>query len=338
MKAIVQESYGRPKDVFELREIDKPTAGEGEVLVRVRATCAHPDVWHAITGRPYALRLMGSGFARPKDGVPGMDLAGLVEAIGPDVTRFEPGDAVFGQTREELQWRNGGAFAEYVSVPESSLALKPERVSFEQAASVPTSGFIALLNLRGSARLEPGKSVLVNGAAGGLGSIAVQLGKARGARVTGVDSAEKLELVRSLGADDVIDYAREDFTRSGKRYDLILDVASNLRLRDCKRALTPEGTYVLIGHDHFGAATGRLLGSIPRILMLMALSPFVGHLPQSQGAPLPKTCEVMALLAELLENGKLTPVIDRSYPLEEAADAMLYLQSGRACGRVIITP
>jgi NADPH:quinone reductase-like Zn-dependent oxidoreductase len=325
MKAIVQERYGPPESVLELREIGRPTIADSEVLVRVRASCVHPDVWHVVTGRPWVLRLMGAGVRRPKNPVPGTDVAGIVEAVGDKVTRLALGDAVFGETHSLLQWVNGGAFAEYVSVPEETLALKPDDIGFEEAATVPTSGFIALLNLRGGARIEPGKDVLVNGAGGGVGSLAVQIAKSRGARVTAVDCAEKLEMIRSLGADHVIDFTREDFTRQDGRYDLILDVASNLSL-------------IVIGHDHFGDAKGRVLGSLPRMLGLFALSKVVRHLPTSEGVPAPTKREAIEVLRGLLATGGLTPVIDRAYPLAEVPAAMAYLQSGRACGRIVITP
>ncbi len=337
MKAIVQDKYGPPDDVLQLREIDKPAIGDDEVLVRVRAASVHPDVWHVVTGRPYVLRLMGAGMLRPKNRVPGTDVAGLVESVGKDVALFGPGDEVFGETHTKLQWRNGGAYAEYVSVPQDALAHKPSGITFEQAAAVPTSGFIALHNLQSGGQIQPGQSVLINGAGGGVGTIAVQLAKAYGARVTGVDSTEKMEMVRSLGADCVIDYTQEDFTRRGERYDLILDVASNLSLTVCKRALMPKGVYVLIGHDHFGDAAGRILGSLPRVLRLVALSPFDSQLPDPKFS-IPSKGAVMAVLKEFLEAGKLTPVVDRTYPLKEVPEAMRYLQGGRACGKIIITP
>lgn len=337
MKAIVQDRYGPPEEVLRLREIDKPAVADGEVLVRVEASCVHPDVWHEVTGRPWALRLMGAGLLRPKNPVPGTDVAGTVEEVGEGVKVFKPGDSVFGETHVELVWRNGGAFAQYVAVPEDALMLKPEGVSFEQAGSIPASGVIALLNLRGGARLETGMNVLVNGAGGGVGSIAVQLGKARGARVTGVDRGDKLEMIRSLGADHVIDYTQEDFTRQGERYDLILDVASNLSLGACRGSLTTGGVYLVIGHDHFGKAKGHILGSIPRMIGLLAISRFVHHLPTSEGEPAPTKKEALATLAELLAAGKLTPVIDRAYSLEAVPEAMSYLQTGRACGRIVIT-
>jgi len=337
MKAVVQDKYGSPDDVLQLREIDKPVVGDDEVLVRVRAASVHPDVWHVVTGRPYVLRLMGAGLLKPKNPVPGTDVAGHVDTVGKDVTHFGPGDEVFGESHRGLQWRNGGAFAEYVSVPQDALALKPNGITFEQAAAVPTSGFIALHNLLNERRIQPGQSVLVNGAGGGVGTIAIQLAKAYGARVTGVDSTEKMEMVRSLGADHVIDYTQEDFTQYSERYDLILDVASNLSLSACKRALMPTGIYVLIGHDHFGYAGGRWLGSLPRFFKLIVMSPFVSQLPDLNFS-MPSKKDIMAVLKELLEAGKLTPVIDRTYPLSEVPEAMRYLQEGRARGKIIITP
>ncbi len=313
MKAIIQDKYGPPETVLHIREIDKPVVGDDDVLVRVRAASVHPDVWHVVTGRPYVLRMMGGGFFRPKNPVPGTDMAGLVEAVGKSVTRFRPGDEVFGETVKANQWTNGGAFAEYVAVHQDALALKPKGISFEQAAAVPTSGLIVLNNLQNERCIKPGQHVLINGAGGGAGSIAVQIAKANGANVTGVDSAKKLDMVRSLGADRVIDYAREDFTRLGERYDLIFDVASNLSLSDCKRALTPKGIYILIGHDHYGKAGRRVFGSLPRFFALEALSPFVSHLPKMTFS-VPGRKDTMPVLKNLLESGKLTPVIDRCFP------------------------
>lgn len=337
MKAIIQDKYGSPDDVLQLREIDKPVAGDDEVLVRVRAASVHPDVWHVVTGRPYVLRLMGAGLFKPKNPVPGTDVAGHVESAGKNVTQFRPGDEVFGETLNGSQWANGGAFAEYVSVPQDALALKPKGISFEQAAAVPTSGLIALNNLQYPRKIQPGQSVLINGAGGGVGSIAVQLAKAYGARVTGVDSTKKLEMVRALGADHVIDYTKEDFTQLGERYDLIFDVASNLSLTDCKRALTPKGIYILIGHDHYGDTGGRVFGSLPRFFKLFALSPFVSQLPEMSFS-VPNKKDTMPVLKELLEAGKLTPVIDRVYPLSEVPEAIRYLQEGDARGKIIVTP
>jgi NADPH:quinone reductase-like Zn-dependent oxidoreductase len=337
VKAIVQTRYGEPQDVLELREIDTPAVGEDEVLVRVRATSVHADVWHAVSGRPILVRLMGAGLFRPKDPIPGTDLAGVVKSVGKNVTRFVVGDAVFGESLLKMQWRNGGTFAEYAAVPEGALQLKPENLSFEQAASVPTSGNIALINLMGDAEVRPGHSVLINGAGGGVGSIALQVAKARGATVTAVDRAEKLEMLRSLGADRVIDYHQEDFTRGDEQYDLILDVASTLALKDCKRVLKPTGIYLIIGHDHYGAAGRRILGSLPHFFMLIARSTFDRHLP-ALSFSVPEKSEIMTELKGLLDTGKITPIIDRSFPLSEARAAMRYLQDGGGPGKIIITP
>ncbi len=337
MKAIVQTRYGEPQDVLELREIDTPEVGDDEVLVRVRATSVHADVWHVVSGRPILVRLMGAGLFRPKDPVPGTDLAGVVESVGKNATRFKVGDAVFGESHMKMQWRNGGTFAECAAVPEGALKFKPENVSFEQAASVPTSGYIALINLAGSAEVQPGHRVLINGPGGGVRSTALQVAKARGATVTAVDRAEKLEMLRSLGADRVIDYRQEDFTQGDERYDLILDVASTLSLEDCKCVLKPTGIYVIIGHEHDGAAGGRLLGSLPHFFKLLLLAPFDRHLP-ALSFSVPGKTEIMTELKELLEAGRLTPVIDRAFPLSEVPEAMRYLQGEHARGKIVITP
>ena len=337
MQAIVQDRYGPPNEVLCLREVAKPVVGDDEVLVRVHAASVHPDVWHVVTGQPYVLRLMGAGVTKPKNPVPGTDAAGVVESVGKSVTRFAPGDAVFGETLLKMQWHNGGAFAEYATIPQDALALKPSNISFEQAATAPTSGYIAVHNLDFGNRCRAGDNVLINGAAGGVGSIAVQLAKAYGARVVGVDHTDKLDLVRGLGADRVVDYTREDFTRQSNRYDLIFDVASNLTLAACRRVLTPKGVYVLIGHDHFGRATGRIFGSLPRFLGHMALSRFDRHLP-AMTAAVPSKKQAMAELRRLLEAGKLTPVIDRTFSLSDVPAAMAYLQQGHARGRIVVTP
>jgi NADPH:quinone reductase-like Zn-dependent oxidoreductase len=284
---------------------------------------------------------MGSGWRRPARRIPGTDLAGTVASVGSGATRFRIGDEVFGETLEGHQWVNGGSFAEFAAVPESCLALKPAGLSFAEAAAVPTSGFIALNNL-GSLRkpggLRAGHQVLINGAAGGVGGLAVGLAKAFGAEVTGVDHAQKLDLVRYLGADSVLDYAREDFTRRGKRYDLILDVASNLRLSDCRRALAPGGLYVRIGHDHYGKRSNRILGSLPSMLGLALRSPFDRNLPRPT-ARLPGKGESMETLRDLLASGRLRCIpVDRAFPLEEASRALAYLAAGTARGRIVLSP
>jgi len=337
MKAVVQDKYGLPDEVLKVREIDQPVIGDDQVLVRVRAASMHPDVWHVVTGLPYVLRLMGNGVRKPKRRVPGTDLAGRVEAIGQNVTRFQVGDDVFGECAK-FAWLNGGAFAEYAAVPEEMLALKPGNITFEQAATVPTSGFLAVSNM-GSVT-KAGQNVLINGAGGCLGTLAIQIAKARGARVTAVDCTEKLEMMRSLGADRVIDYTKEDFLQSGERYDLILDVASTLWFDVCERALTPAGIYLPVGHAHYGKATGRMGGNI-----VGSLPVFVGLLLRTLLNPerrktfkLPSKQESMAVLKELLESGKLTPVVARTFPLGEVPAAMRCMQEGQDLGRIVITP
>jgi NADPH:quinone reductase-like Zn-dependent oxidoreductase len=336
MKAIVQERYGSPDDL-EVREVDKPVVGDDEVLVRVRAASIHPDVWHVVTGRPYVLRLMGAGFRRPKNPIPGTDMAGIVESVGKSVPRFRPGDPVFGETIVKHQWIHGGAFAEYVSVHQDLLALKPDNVTFEQAASVPTSGFIALQNLGGLSQMGPGRKVLINGAGGGVGALALQIMKAQGAHVTAVDSAGKLGMLRSLGADEVLDYTRGDFTRHDARYDLIFDVPGNHPFSACRRALKPDGRYVLIGHEGFGASGKPVFGLIPHFLKLMALSSFVKQL-RGPGLPMPTKKEAIAVLRELLESGKVTPVIDSTFQLSEVREAFRHMIEDETRGKVIITP
>ncbi len=334
MKAIVQNRYG-DADVLELREIDEPTAGDDQMLVRVSAASIHADVWHVMRGVPYVLRIMGAGFRAPKDLVPGTDLAGIVESVGKDVTRFRPGDEVFGQSLVANLWRHGGAFAEVAAVPETRFERKPAGLTFEQAAAVPTSGSLGVQGVRDEGRVRAGQDVLINGAGGAVGTFAVQLAKAYGANVTGVDAATKLDIVRSIGADRTLDYEKEDFTRNGERYDVILDIAGNHRWPDISRALTPDGTFVLIGHDHYGASGHRWFGSLGRFAKLMLMAPFVRQLHPFRGAKDPG--DRLAVLTELIEAGKVTPVIDRTFPLSGVPEAMRYLESGQVRGKVVIT-
>ena len=329
----MQDRYGSA-DWLRIRDVETPVVKDDDVLVRVRAASIHPDVWHVVSGHPYVLRLMGSGVRRPRNRVPGTDVAGQVEVVGRNVTRFGPGDAVFGETVTGYQWHNGGAFAEYVSVPQDALASKPDNITFEQAAAVPTSGLIALHNLR-QGRLQPGQRVLVNGAGGGVGAFAVQLAKARGATVTGVDAAGKLDMIRSLGAAHVIDFTQDDFTRADPRYHLVFDVVGNRSFKACRRALTPDGSYVLIGHDGFGDTAGRWWGSLPRVLGLVAMSPFVRQLPPINFS-LPDKNVSMTVLKGHLEAGELTPIVDKTFSLDEVAEALRYLQKGQALGKIII--
>lgn len=307
------------------------------MLVRVRAASVHADVWHVVTGYPLVLRLMGAGVLRPRRRVPGTDVAGVVEAVGGDVTRFAPGDAVFGETHRGMQWVNGGAYAEYVCIPSEVLVRKPEGITFEQAASVPTAGMIAIFCLRGLLWVEPGQRILINGAAGGVGSQAIQLAKARGAFVVGVDHTAKLDFMRSLGADDVVDFTRDDVTRRGERFDLILDVASTLRLADCRRILRADGVYQTVGHDHDGASGRRALGSLPRVLGLMARARFDRHLPRPSFQGLDKR-RAMEILSTSIQAGELTPVVGRTFPLAEVPAALLALQAGHVCGRIVVVP
>jgi NADPH:quinone reductase-like Zn-dependent oxidoreductase len=255
MKAVIQDKYGSADEVLRVGDIDRPVPSDDEVLVRVRAASMHPDVWHVVAGFPYLLRLMGNGVRKPKKIVPGSDLAGLVESVGKNVTRFKVGDAVFGES-VKFGWHNGGAYAEYAAVPQTLLALKPGNVTFEQAAAVPTAGYIALSNLGAAGNLA-GQNVLINGAGGCMGPLALQIAKANGARVTAVDCAAKLPMLRSLGADHVIDYAKEDVLKSGERFDFILDVFSNLWFDVCAPALTATGVYQPIGRSRDAPDAGR---------------------------------------------------------------------------------
>lgn len=336
MKAIVQEKYGSP-DYLALREVDDPEVGEDEVLVRVRAASIHPDVWHVVCGRPYVLRLMGGGFSKPKCSIPGTDMAGVVESVGKNVAQFQPGDPVFGETIVKQQWIHGGAYAEYVSVRQDFLALKPENVTFEQAASVPTSGFIALQNLRGVRQWPRGQKVLINGGGGGVGSLALQITKSQGAHVTAVDTTAKLDMLRKLGADEVIDYTKEDFTLRGVRYDFIFDVPGYRPFSAVRRALEPNGRYVPIGHENFGALRKRVFGLIPHFLKLMFLARSVEQL-RGPGVPMISKEETIATLKELLETGKVTPFIDSTFRLGEFRAAFRRMMEDETLGKVILCP
>jgi NADPH:quinone reductase-like Zn-dependent oxidoreductase len=334
MRAIVQDDYGSP-DLLRLQEIEVPVAGEQEMLVRVRAAGLHPDVWHTVHGVPFALRLMSSGLRRPKQRVPGTDLAGVVEAVGPGATRFGPGDEVFGEALRANLWRNGGTYAEFATVHEDLLEPKPDGLTFEQSAAVPNAAKIAVQGIRDEGRVRAGQRVLINGAGGGVGTAAVQLAVAWGAEVTGVDAKDKLDLVRELGATEVIDHMAEDFTTSGERYDLILDVAGTRPYSELRRALTPGGTYVLIGHDHYGRFGRRWIGSLGRFLLLLVRSPFDRHLSGLRGAKDPG--DRLAVVKELIDAGRFAPVVDRSFPLAEVPAAIRYLETGAARGRIVIT-
>jgi NADPH:quinone reductase-like Zn-dependent oxidoreductase len=322
MDAIVQDAYGS-SDVLRFAEIDKPDIAADEVLVQVRAAGLDRGTWHLMTGQPYLMRVMGFGFRRPRNRVAGLDVAGTVVAVGAEVTRFQPGDEVFGIA--------GGSFAQYAAAREDKLAHKPANLSFEQAAVVPISGGTALQALRDAGRVEAGQKVLVIGASGGVGSYAVQLAKALGAHVTGVCSTAKVDLVRSLGADDVIDYTRQDFADGSQRYDLILDIGGNSRLSRLRRALTPTGTLVIVG----GEEGGKLTGGFQRSLAAPVLSLFVRQ-RLTMLASKERHTDLEAL-RPLIEAGHVTPAIDRTYPLAEVPAAMRHLEAGHARGKIAIT-
>ena len=322
MKAIVQDRYGSA-DVLELRDIDPPVVGDDDVLLQVRAAGVDPGVWHLMTGLPYLVRVMGYGLRKPKVGVRGRDVSGRVEAVGRNVTRFQPGDEVFGTCE--------GSFAEYVAAREDKLVLKPANLSFEQAAAVPISALTALQAVRDKGHVEPGHKVLVIGAGGGVGTYAVQIAKSFGAEVTGVCSTAKVDLVRSLGADHVIDYTIEDFGDGTSRYDVIIDNAGNRSLSRLRSALAPKGVLVIVG----GEEGGPWVGPANRLLPAILVSPFV-----SQKLAVLMSVEHqedLQTMAEMIEAGKVVPVISRTYPLIEAPDAVRYVGDGHATGKVVVT-
>ncbi|MFJ6782934.1 NAD(P)-dependent alcohol dehydrogenase [Streptomyces yangpuensis] len=320
MKAIVQDVYG-PPEVLRIEEVDRPVPGRGEVLIRVRAAAVDQGVWHLMAGMPYAVRAV-TGLRRPRTRVRGMDVAGVVEAVGQDVTRFRPGDEVYGNCQ--------GSFAEYARAKEGTLAPKPHGIGFEEAATVPVSGCTALNAVRDSGQVTAGQRVLVLGASGGVGSFAVQVAKAYGAHVTGVCSGAKADLVRSLGADEAVDYAQEDPVDGSRRYDVILDIAGNRPLSRLRRALTPRGILVIVG----GEGGGDWIGGNQRQLGALLLSPFVGHRLRPLGTLVRR--RDLEALTELIEAGSVTPAVDRTYPLAEVPEAIRRLRDGRVRGKIAI--
>jgi len=324
MTAITHHRFGTvPEDVLRLEQVDRPTIGDHEVLVQVRAASVDRGTWHVMAGLPYLVRLAGLGMRRPTALNPGRNLAGRVAAVGSAVTKFEVGDAVFGVSL--------GAFAEYAAAREDQLAPKPSSVSFEHAAAVPVSALTALRALRDSGRVEAGHKVLIVGASGGVGTYAVQIAKALGAEVTGVCSTGKLDLVRSIGADHVVDYTREDFAGRAERYDLVLDIGGNNSLSRLRRALTPRGTLVMIG----GEDGGRWTGGMGRQIRALLLSPLVGQRLTVFVAK--ETHADLVVLAGLIDAGQVTPVVDRVYPLHRLAEAIRRLDAGEARGKFAIT-
>jgi NADPH:quinone reductase-like Zn-dependent oxidoreductase len=325
MKAIVYDDFGSP-DVLRLEEIEKPVPTDDQVLVRVRAASVNPLDWHYMEGTPYLGRLVEFGLLKPKVARLGVDMAGQVEAVGKNVTQFKPGDEVFGQ--------RFGAFAEYVCVREDrAVVLKPANLTFEQVASVPVAAVTALQALRDKGHVQPGQKVLINGASGGVGTFTVQIAKSFGAEVTGVCSGRNVEMVRSIGADHVIDYTKEDFTRSAQRYDLILDNVGNRSLLECRRILNPKGKIIMIGGG--GVNDGRWTGPLIAVLKMLVLKPFVTQEMSMMLADMNKSD--LTILADLMQAGKVTPVIDRTYTLSQLPEALRYLEEGHARGKVIIT-
>jgi NADPH:quinone reductase-like Zn-dependent oxidoreductase len=321
MKAIVQDRYGSA-EVMELRDIDKPAIGEQDVLIRVRAAGVNPADWAIMSGLPYIARPI-YGLRKPKNPVRGSDVAGVVEAIGAGVTRFQVGDEVFGAS--------DGSYAEYVAAPEKTIAMKPSNLTFEQAAAVPMAGLVALQAVRDHGKVRAGQKVLINGASGGIGTFAVQIAKSYGAEVTAVASTRNVEMLRSIGADHVIDYTKEDFTRSGQKYDFILDNTTNRSLSDLRRALTPAGMLVPNG----GGFNHRWMASGGRLLRAMVMFRFGG---QKLGRFLvTTTSEDLNFLRELIEAGTVTPVMDRTYSLNETAQALAHVGEGHAQGKTAIS-
>lgn len=324
MKAIRYDKYGSA-EVLKLREVEMPVVGDLDVLVRVRAASVNPLDWHFMRGTPYLVRML-AGLSRPRSGRLGADMAGIVEGVGKNVTAFTVGDEVFGGLADR------GTLAEYLSTSQDAIVVrKPANLTFEQAAAVPVAGFTALQALRDHGRLEAGQKVLVNGASGGVGTFAVQIAKALGAEVTGVCSSHNVAMAASIGADHIVDYTREDFTRAERRYDLLIDIAGNRALAEIRRVLAPGGALVTVG----GPNKGRWIGPLARSLRMAVVSPAVSQRLVSFLAR--QTKADLAVLQELLQDQKITPVIDRTYPLTEVAEAISYLEQGHARGKVVIT-
>ena len=334
MRAVVFSQYGAADQVLRLSNIAKPRVDANELLIRVRAASVNLYDWHTMRADPRSVRPV-RGLLKPRANGLGADLAGQIEAVGDSVTRFQVGDEVFGQVDGEVPGKpflELGSFAEYVCVSQDSVALKPASLTFEEAAAVPMAGLAALQGLRDVGRVEAGQSVLVNGASGGVGTFAIQIAKSFGAEVTAVSDAKSVDLIRSIGADHTIDTGAEEFLSSGQRHDLMLDSKGNRSISVCRRALTPDGTYVAIGCDVVG---GRWIGALPHLLRPRVLSPFVSQKMASLLAK--RNYEDLRVLRELVEDGDVVPVIDRTYPLSEVCQAMQYLEMGKAQGKVVIT-
>ncbi len=334
MKAVVQREYGSIDNLC-VEEVARPVAAEGEVLVRVHAASVHPDVWHVVCAQPRVVRVMGAGFMRPKNPIPGTDVAGVVEEVGQEVTAFKKGDEVFGETINNFQWIHGGAFAEYVAVKENSLSLKPKNVSFEQAAVLPTSMFIVYMNLEGGSLISEGTTVLINGAGGGVGSLALQLIKAWGGVVTAVDCASKRDMLRELGADRVVDYEVQSYLDLGEEFDILFDIPGNHSLKERLKAIKPGGKYVPIGHDNFGKGGKSTFGMLPHFISFGFRGLFNKKLPR-MNVTTPSKKEVMELAQRHLADGSLTPKVGPVFPMSEARQAMRCMIQENPNGKVMI--
>lgn len=335
VRAVVQPRYGTI-DELEVRDVPVPEPADDELLVRVHAASVHPDVWHVVTGHPAVLRVMGSGIRRPSSPVPGTDMAGVVVDTGRDVTGFEIGDEVYGEVLRGMQWKNGGTFAEYVTAPTTVVRAKPEGLTFEEASTIGTAGLIAMENLGDGDFVWPGQRVIVNGAGGGVGMMALQIAKAHGAHVTATDAAHKVDLLRGLGADRVLDYAVQDYTSLADRFDLVFDIVGNRPPSRVRRIVKPDGRYVLIGHDRFGATGKNWIGSLGRFGLILVMSAWVKPFRITGRGEIGRS-ERMDRVAGLVERGAITPVVDRAFPLEQVSDALRFLSTGQPVGRVVLT-
>lgn len=333
VKAVIHERYG-PPSLLRVAEVPKPTPKPDEVLLAVRAASEHADVWHTIRGWPYLLRVMGNGVRRPKYPIPGKDAAGVVVEVGSAVTQWSVGDEVYGEIVQGIQWLNGGAFAEFAVAKETTLVPKPPGLSWVEAAAIPTAALIALRALQVDAQVKPGMKVVVNGAAGGVGMFVVMIARALGAQVTAVDAADRFDLLEKIGAEEMLDYRTLDYTEVLRDFDLVVDIPGNRPFSSVRQVLKPEGKYLLIGHDAYGTQGHRVLGSVPKALSLVARGSWTAQLPKPDFSSLPP--EAMDEINEMAVAGKITPVIDRTFPLAEAGAAIAYLASGSARGKVVL--
>jgi NADPH:quinone reductase-like Zn-dependent oxidoreductase len=336
MMAVLQHRYGAPDQVLSVGQVARPSPGPNQVLVRVQAASVHPDIWHTCTGRPWVMRVMGGGFRRPKNAVPGTDMAGIVHALGPGVHTLRVGDRVFGDVSGDMQWKNCATFAEFAVAAETALQLMPADVAFEEAAAVATSGRIAVQALRDQGAVSEGQRVLINGAGGGVGSVCVALAKAMGAYVIGVDSGAKLGFVRLLGADEILDFRSADYTQVIDPVDLVVDVPGNRSWRDIRRVVKPSGRYVLVGHDGFGKRAGIVMGSIRRFVGLMLRSYWDDRLRPNRITP--STTDRLKVLAGRMEASSWPSLVGHALPLTSIREAMSLLVNEGNVGKIVLRP